>query len=138
MADIGCLWKRPSFALATWFLLLGTAPMTVLGTDTNSTQEALRPFYILGHGANRLSEADSDLRRGANGIECDVEIMAGHSNLLCIGHGPDLGTGPAAKGAVRLTNYLQGLHELARKHTNFCLVYFDCKTLTASPDLGWA
>jgi hypothetical protein len=65
-----------------------------------------------------------------------VNISAGDTNALCIGHGPRMGTGAAGDSSTPLTNFLQGLHELALTHTNFCLVYFDCKSLAATPELG--
>jgi hypothetical protein len=106
------------------------------GTGTNGAPGTLRPFYVIGHGANTLKEAEAYLTTGANGIECDVNLMAGHTNGLCIGHGPWMETGRAGKNAVPLKDFLRGLHGLARIHTNFCLVYFDCKTLVATPEFG--
>ena len=97
----------------------------------------LRPFYLIGHGANTLAAAREYLDSGANGLEVDVNQLAGQTNVLCIGHGPNLGTGAAAKHqSVPLVDFLQGLHELARTNRDFCLVYFDCKTLTATPEQG--
>ena len=67
----------------------------------------------------------------------DVNLLAGQTNVLCIGHGPNVGTGAAGKHhSVPLADFLQGLHELARTNSHFCLVYFDCKTLAATPELG--
>jgi len=102
-----------------------------------TARAALRPFYLIGHGANTLAAAREYLAAGANGLEVDVNQLAGHTNVLCIGHGPDMGTGPTEKKhSVPLADFLQGLHELARTNSRFCLVYFDCKTLAATPELG--
>jgi glycerophosphoryl diester phosphodiesterase len=123
-------------SVAGWlFLEAGLA--TVQGAETNNLAGALRPFYLIGHGANTLAAAREYLDAGANGLEVDVNQLAGHTNMLCIGHGPDVGTGAAGKHhSVPLADFLQGLHELARTNSHFCLVYFDCKTLAATPELG--
>jgi hypothetical protein len=121
---------------AGWFFLeAGLA--TVEGAETNRLAGTPRPFYIIGHGADTLAAAREYIGSGANGIEVDVDVLAGQTNVLCIAHGPDLRTGPAEKKqAVPLADFLQGLHELARTNSHFCMVYFDCKTLTATPELG--
>ena len=106
------------------------------GAESNPPPKALRPFYLIGHGANTLAVAREYLAAGANGLEVDVNLLAGRTNELCIGHGPDMGTGAAGKHhSVPLADFLCGLHELARTN-HLCLVYFDCKTLTATPELG--
>jgi hypothetical protein len=124
---------------AGWlFLEAGLATVqTVQGAETNSLAGALRPFYLIGHGANTLAAAREYIDSGANGLEVDVNLLAGQTNVLCIGHGPDVGTGAAGKHhSVPLADFLQGLHGLARTNSHFCLVYFDCKTLATTPELG--
>ena len=112
---------------------------TIQATETNRPAGALRPFYLIGHGANTLGAARQYLDLGANGLEVDVNQLDGQTNVLCIGHGPDVGTGAVGKHhSVPLADFLQGLHELARSNRQFCLVYFDCKTLAATPELGTA
>lgn len=107
------------------------------GAETNHAAASLRPVYLIGHGANTLTASREYLEAGANGLEVDVNTLAGQTDVLCIGHGPDVGTGAAAKHhSVPLADFLQGLRALARSHPDFCLVYFDCKTLTATPELG--
>ena len=123
-------------AMAGW-LLLEAGPVTVQGAETNSPAGTLRPFYIIGHGADTLAAARKYLEAGANGLEMDVDVLAGQANVLCIGHGPDMGSGAAGKKhSVPLADFLDGLHEMARTNSRFCLVYFDCKPLTATPELG--
>ena len=121
---------------AGWFFLeAGLA--TVQGAETNSLAGTLRPFYLIGHGANTLAAAREYIASGANGIEVDVNALDGQSNVLRIGHGPDMGGGASEKHlSLPLAYFLQGLHDLARTNSHFCLVYFDCKTLTATPELG--
>ncbi len=117
-------------------LLLALAP-AVLGAETNSPAKPLRPFYIIAHGANTLAKARECLAAGANALEIDVNELAGETNVLCIGHGPDLGGGATKKTeAIPLAEFLDGLHTLAKGDDKFCLVYFDCKTLAATPEHG--
>lgn len=123
---IGWLWWVAGFAIAQGAETIRLAPAL-----------PLRPVYLIGHGANTLTTAREYLDSGANGLEVDVNTLAGQTNVLCIGHGPDVGTGAAGRHhSVPLAEYLQGLHALAHSHPDFCLVYFDCKTLTATPELG--
>lgn len=117
-------------------LMLALVP-AAFGADTHSLPRPPRPFYIIAHGANTLAKAGECLAAGANALEIDVNELAGATNELCIGHGPDLGGGATDKSeAVPLAEFLDGLHALARTHENFCLVYFDCKTLAATPEHG--
>ena len=120
-----------------FLLLLLVAAPKIFGAETNSLAKPLRPFYIIAHGANTLAKARDCLAAGANALEIDVNELAGETNVLCIGHGPDLGGGATQKyEAVPLTEFLDGLHALALADENFCLVYFDCKTLAATPEHG--
>lgn len=117
-------------------LLLAVAP-EIFGAETNSLPKPLRPFYLIAHGANTLAKARECLAAGANALEMDVNELAGEPNVLCVGHGPDLGGGATQKDeAVPLADFLDGLHALAQTNENFCLVYFDCKTLAATPEHG--
>jgi hypothetical protein len=118
-------------------LLTLALALPVFGAETNSLPKPPRPFYIIAHGANTLAKAGECLAAGANALEIDVNELAGATNELCIGHGPDLGGGATDKDeAVPLAEFLDGLHALARTNGNFCLVYFDCKTLAATPEHG--
>ena len=117
-------------------MLLALAP-AVFGAATNSLSKPLRPFYIIAHGANTLAKARDCLAAGANALEIDVNELADATNELCIGHGPDMGSGATQKAeAIPLAEFLDGLHALAQADENFRLVYFDCKTLAATPEHG--
>jgi hypothetical protein len=129
--------RLPLVLPAAGWLFLGAGPTTAQGAETNGMARALRPFYLIGHNADTLALAREYIAAGANGVEVDVNLLADQSNVLCIGHGPDVGTGASDRHhAVLLAYFLQGLHELARTNSHFCMVYFDCKTLTATPELG--
>lgn len=97
---------------------------------------APRPFYIIGHDPDTFPEAKEFIRCGANGIEPDVNVFADNTNELCVGHGPLLWAGSAGNNSPNLTNFLASLHGLAKSDTNFCLVYFDCKSFAATTNLG--
>jgi hypothetical protein len=117
--------------------LVACVAATVRGAETGGSTNSLRPFYIIGHGANTLDIAGEFLASGANALEVDVNRLEGDTTGLCIGHGPLMGTGPSSKAhSVPLVEFLQGLHELARTNPQFCMVYFDCKTLVTTPELG--
>jgi len=127
-------WRRVWTVLV--LICIGAGIAVVQGAETNGVAGPLRPFYIIGHHADTLSDVKAYLDSGANALEMDVDIFPGHSNALCIAHGPNLGTGPGKTNSPPLADYLKALHELARSHTNFCLVLFDCKPLTATPEGG--
>jgi glycerophosphoryl diester phosphodiesterase len=111
------------------------AGFSIFAADAQTTPP-LRPFYIIGHGANTLASASDYLEQGANALEVDVNLTADETNALCIGHGPKLGSGAAQKErSMPLADFLRGLHEIARTN-HLCLVYFDCKTLAATPEHG--
>jgi hypothetical protein len=121
---------------AVFLLFISACLTTVQGKDTDRSTKGLRPFYIIGHQADTLDVAKKYISSGANGVEANVNVLAGHPNVLCIGHGPSLGIGAVGGNSMPLTNFLKGLHDLALDHSNFCLVYFDCKSLAATPELG--
>jgi hypothetical protein len=117
------------------FVLFGA--LTAAGAGKTLSKKPLRPFYIIGHGANTLALTKDFLARGANGLEMDVNLMDGPDSALCIGHGPDIGTGKAGRDeSVPIGDYLFGLHCIARTNRELCLIYFDCKTLAATPEHG--
>jgi hypothetical protein len=121
---------------AAGWLFLEAGLATIQGAETNSLAGMPRPFYLIGHGADTLAAAREYIGSGANGIEVDVDVLAGQTNVLRIGHGPDMGGAAEKSLSLPLVYFLQGLHELARTNSHFCLVYFDCKTLMATPELG--
>jgi len=99
---------------------------------------SLRPFYIIGHDPDDIEDVKEYLSLGANAIEPDVNIYASNPSRLCIGHGPKLGTGGSSDSAPSLEEFLGNLHKIARDHPQLALVYFDCKELVATPELGKA
>jgi len=119
-----------------WAGCLACTLTTLQAADVRGASRPLRSFYIIGHGANTLERARQYLAAGANALEVDLNVMAGDTNALCIGHGPDVGTGAAKREhSTPLPDYLKGLHQLARTN-NLALVYFDCKVPAESPEHG--
>jgi hypothetical protein len=96
----------------------------------------LRPFYAIGHNPNSIEQVKQVLAAGANAIEPDINVLKGHRDQLCVGHGPLLGVGPGADDSPPLEQFLKDLRQLARDDPALSLVYFDCKTLAATPFLG--
>jgi glycerophosphoryl diester phosphodiesterase len=96
----------------------------------------LRPFYVIGHNPNSIEQVKQALAAGANAIEPDINVLRAHRDQLCVAHGPPLGVGPGANHSTPLEPFLKDLRELARDHSALSLVYFDCKTLAATPFLG--
>ena len=66
-----------------------------------------RPFYIISHNTNTIAEVRDVLERGANAIECDVNVSPeGH---LCVNH-----AAPWTEGhANPLVPYLTELRKIA-------------------------
>jgi hypothetical protein len=121
-----------------WFGCLVCAVPSLQAAATDGVVRPWRPFYIIGHGANSLKRAGEYLSAGANALEVDVNVLEEQTNELCIGHGPNVGTGAAGKKhSIPIAGFLLGLHQLARTN-HLSLVYFDCKVLAATPKHGAA
>lgn len=90
-----------------------------------------RPFYVVGHNPNTLSDAAKAVAGGANGLEPDVQVYEDHTDQLCISHGKGEPSAPT------LVRYLQGVHQLVLDHPALSLVVFDCKQEVTSPDHGF-
>jgi hypothetical protein len=90
-----------------------------------------RPFYVVGHNPNTVSDATDDVNDGANGLEPDVQVYEDHPDQLCISHG----TGEPS--APTLVAYLDGIHQLAADNPQLSLVVFDCKPEATSADHGF-
>jgi glycerophosphoryl diester phosphodiesterase len=82
--------------------------------------QAPRPFYIIGHRANTIDEAKSALERGANAIECDIQVTPG--GHLCVNH-----DAPSEASANPLVPYLQQVKQLLDIHPQLAMVLFDSK-----------
>jgi len=118
------------------FALLLSACAIAKPEEETSAASDLRPFYVIGHGANSIHEVMRCLSSGANALELDVNVYRSDHSKLCIGHGPNLWTGGCGDKAPALADYLKVLHEIARTNTNLTLVYFDCKPLVATATNG--
>lgn len=89
-----------------------------------------RPFYIIQHNPNSISEVLEALAGGANAIEPDINIFADNPEALCVSHtqGDD--------SDLTLVEYLQGLHDVVMEHPELALIIFDCKEEVATADRG--
>lgn len=109
---------------------------TIAHAESLPSAKPLRPFYLIGHNADTVAEVEEYLKMGASGFDIDVNVAKSNTNHLCIGHGPDLGTGGSDTNAPPIVNYFREVHRLARQYTNLSLIYLDCKALVATPEKG--
>ena len=135
--------SRRHFLARTAQLALTGVASEVIGSgvagslDSDSLRSArrgvdvFRPFYIIGHDPNRISDVVEYIERGANAIEPDVNVYKHDPTTLCVDHGPDIG-GPGSDTAPSLVQYLTELREVAIRYPQLALVYFDCKPLAAT------
>lgn len=102
------------------------APATVVAAPAFGP----RPFYIVGHNPNSISQVLDALNQGANTVEPDVNVYADYEDQLCISHGE------GSPDAPELTAFLTDLHTVAQERPELSLVVFDCKPKTAKPQHG--
>src|SRR5215212_11337881 len=110
-----------------------------------------RPFYVVAHNPNRLSDVRAELGHGANALEPDVNTVAGSIQTLECGNPGDLlishdgFCGGAGFTGTGLTDYLDGLNTIARGADaglasgvgqQLALVVFDIKPDAAKADKG--
>jgi hypothetical protein len=89
-----------------------------------------RPFYVVGHNPNTISEVKDALNAGANAIEPDVNVFESDPTKLCISHsGGDAGD-------PSLVQFLTDLHTVALQNPQLALIVFDCKPDTTTPSFG--
>lgn len=99
----------------------------------SSSAKNPRPFYVIGHDTNSIELVERHLELGANAIEIDVDVTEGNQQRLCVCHGPKLVTGPASPSSPELEDFLDAVRRISWKFPQLCLIYFDCKPLTATP-----
>ena len=92
--------------------------------------EVPRPFYVVAHNPNTISDVQAALDAGANAIEPDVNVYEDREDQLCISHGEGDIDAPS------LTKFLADLHDVAVKRSELCLVVFDCKPKVATAQHG--
>jgi hypothetical protein len=96
-----------------------------------------RPFYVVGHNPNKISDVVAALDAGANAVEPDVNVYEDHQDQICIS---EVGTLDTDKGgdeeAPALGVFLDQLHHVALQRPELALVVFDCKPKVSTPELG--
>ena len=91
-----------------------------------------RPFFIIAHMVNSLSEIDYYLDRGANAIEADVNFAANGSALNTF-HGVPCDCFRWCTSRSDLVDYLRYVRELTTvQEKNLSLLMFDLKIDTSS------
>ena len=108
-----------TLVLTTTALLAGLVLPSIVPTPAQAGASG-RPFYIVAHNPNRLADARSELRNGANALEPDVNTVAatavsgcGATGALNISHDGFCGGVPGFTG-TGLTDYLDGVNKIAR------------------------
>jgi hypothetical protein len=96
-----------------------------------------RPFYVVGHNPNKISEVIAALDAGANAIEPDVNVYEDRQNELCISEAGIIDSDEGGDSdAPSLARFLDKLHTIALKRPELALIVFDCKPKAATPELG--
>jgi glycerophosphoryl diester phosphodiesterase len=85
-----------------------------------------RPFYVVAHNPNRISDVRKALERGANAIEPDVQWNP-HRNELCINHDVPLPTSDPPS----VDSYLNQIAGIALEDPRLALIIFDSKLARA-------
>src|SRR5215212_8243498 len=101
-------------------LLAGLVLPSIVPTPAQAGASG-RPFYIVAHNPNRLADARSELRNGANALEPDVSTIDGVAaglgcggvGALNISHDGYCGDVAGFTG-TGLTDYLDGVNKIAR------------------------
>lgn len=89
-----------------------------------------RPFYIIGHNPNTISDVKLALAAGANAIEPDINVYAHDHTALCMSHFK------GSRDASPLIRYLVDLHQIVKENSGLALIIFDCKHAVSTPELG--
>ncbi len=96
-----------------------------------------RPFYVVGHNPNKISDIVAALDAGANAVEPDVNVYEDHQDQICISETGSLDTDEGGdEDAPALGEFLDQLHQVALQRPELALVVFDCKPKVSTPELG--
>src|SRR5580704_4043143 len=95
-----------------------------------------RPFYVVAHNPNSISQVLAALDAGANAIEPDINVYQDRPTELCVAEVPLLDPDNGAPAnAPLLSEYLTQLHDIAIRNPQLALVVLDCKPKTTTPEL---
>jgi PLAT/LH2 domain len=79
-----------------------------------------RPFYLLGHNPNDITEVGKCIAQGANALEPDINLLLRSGPAkLCVSH--------YWGRKDNLVRYLQALRQKVFDDPSIGLIYFDCK-----------
>ncbi|XP_075559234.1 dermonecrotic toxin SPH-like isoform X1 [Dermacentor variabilis] len=99
---------------------------------TNSEEAERRPFFIIGHMANSIADAETLMTKGANSLEVDVRF-ASNGTASRAYHGFPCDCLRECDGETTFTDYLDYIHSVtsvdgAKYKDKLLLLYLDLKT----------
>ena len=89
-----------------------------------------RPFYLIAHMCNSISEAAEAMALGANAIELDINLPGDHTKMLLREQALEwefVVRHPPTPVGVPIKAYLDDLAKLLKVNKHVALVYFDIK-----------
>jgi glycerophosphoryl diester phosphodiesterase len=93
-----------------------------------------RPFYVMAHNPNTISDIKDAVNLGANAVEPDVNVY--DSGGLCISEAGITGNSTGDSDSPELVQFLKELKQVADQNPGLALVVFDCKKPACSPGNG--
>jgi hypothetical protein len=98
-----------------------------------------RPFYVFAHNPNTLDDVRAALDAGANALEPDItRAPCNFIDLLqdLVTWDSDFPNGDGECTDTKLTEWLDGVHDLAMSNRQLALIVFDVKSPAALPIFG--
>jgi glycerophosphoryl diester phosphodiesterase len=99
---------------------------------TSAPQYGPRPFYVMAHNPNTISDVRDALANGANCVEPDVNVYDDTTDQLCISEAGITGNSTAGSSAPLLVGFLNDLRQAAMDFPQLALVVFDTKSPAVS------
>jgi hypothetical protein len=107
--------------------------------DNQLNGSAPRPFYIFGHNPNTVADAENALKAGANALEPDITLAECKGDVSVDNLVDWDSSFPNWGGScddTKLSDWLDGVHDLAIKYPSLALVVFDVKSSAATSEYG--
>ncbi len=139
--------KDLSFSRMIWVAVLASLGAGLLraAPPADGNGAAPRPFYVVAHNPNKVSDVEAALLAGANALEPDVTkayVDPFHDSLpndlpFLVDYDSSPPFRPGTLGDTHFVDWLRGVHGLALKYPNrLALITFDVKSSAAKAELG--